>query len=146
MKKYIKLGLLVIWLGGIYFFSSQNGAESGNLSNGLLAQIAMFFNIDNISEFVNKYGPIIRKLAHLFEYFILGILVYINISTPSNKKPITLTIVLCCLYALTDELHQLFVSDRVFMFTDILIDTSGSALGSMFVHLIDKLCFQEKKH
>lgn len=130
MKKYIKLALLVLWLGVIYYFSSQNGTTSGNLSNGLLKQIATFFNIKDINEFVLKYGPIIRKLAHLFEYFVLGVLVYININTPNNKHIIIVTVILCCLYATTDELHQLFVSDRVFMFTDIIIDTLGSTLGS----------------
>ena len=46
----------------------------------------------------------------------------------------------------SDELHQLFVSDRVFMVGDIILDTVGGIIGILLIYLILKKCCQEKKH
>lgn len=146
MKKYLKLALLVIWLGVIFFLSNQTGEVSGNLSNGLLKTIANIFRITNIEQFIVKYQVLIRKTAHFIEYFILGLLIYLNIYEFSKKENITISIILCGLYAITDELHQLFVSDRVFMVGDIILDTVGGIIGILLIYLILKKCCQEKKH
>lgn len=145
MKKYIKLGLLIIWLGVIYYFSSQDGTTSGNLSSGLLKEIANLFSIGDINGFVDKYGTLFRKLAHFTEYFILAVLVYISLKEYTDKNIIAVVVILCTIYAISDEIHQLFVSDRAFAIIDILIDSFGSLIGSVLLHLISTLCFQEKK-
>lgn len=146
MKKYLKLILLILWLGIIYYFSSQDGTTSGNLSNGLLFNIASFINVQNIVIFVEKYGTIFRKLAHFIEYFVLAILLFVNFREYTNKDVRLIVVMLCALYATTDELHQLFVSGRAFALLDILIDSFGSFVGTFLIHLLDLKCFQEKKH
>ena len=40
---------------------------------------------------------------------------------------------LAVIYAITDEVHQLFVPDRAGVFTDVLIDSAGSAIGLLVV-------------
>ena len=144
MKKYIKLALLILWLGIIYYLSSQPGTASLNESNGLLEIIANILHVNDVNKFISKYGAFIRELAHFGEFFILGLLVYTNLSEYTNKSILLITIVLCVLYANSDEIHQYFVEDRVFSFLDILIDTLGSVLASTFSHLVDKYVAKRK--
>lgn len=138
MKKYVKLVLLVLWLGVIYFFSNQTGQASKEVSNGLLENIAFILNIKEIAAFILKYEVVIRKFAHIFEYLVLGILVYINLNEYTNKDIFVLAVILCAIYATSDEIHQLFVSERAFMFIDILIDTLGSLIGCFLAFLVCK--------
>lgn len=144
MKNKLKLLLLLAWMLLIFYMSSCNGESSGNMSSSLLLFIARILNIEDTQNFILNYAFIIRKLAHFTEYFVLGILMYINLQNKA-KKALILSVFLCFLYAISDEIHQLFVSDRVFAYLDILIDTLGSFFGVCFTNLIMKLCFQEKK-
>ena len=146
MKKYIKLGLLIIWLAIIYFFSSQPGNASLNESNGLLELIANVFGINDVNSFVIKYGAFIRELAHFTEFFILGFLIYINLYQYTNKNIILITIILCALYATSDEVHQLFVEGRYFSVLDIIIDTSGGIIASFLTHLVTKNVTKRKSN
>lgn len=139
------MGLLIIWLGVIYFFSSQNGIDSSNLSSGLLKELGLLLNVQDIDLLMVKYAFLFRKLAHFAEYFVLGILIYINLREYSKQKVYPIAIVLCILYALTDEIHQLFVAGRAFAITDILIDSFGSSIGVFVTHLIYEKCFHVKK-
>ena len=45
----------------------------------------------------------------------------------NNRKMFLITILICFLYALSDEIHQSFVPGRACRALDVLIDTSGSA-------------------
>ena len=51
-----------------------------------------------------------------------------------NKKP-QLAFLICVLYAISDEIHQLFVPGRAGQVRDVLIDSSGSFLGIFLVML-----------
>lgn len=144
MKKYIKLGLLIIWLGVIYYFSSQTSTDSLNESNGLLEFIANILKVSDIDSFINKYGQFIRELAHFTEFFILGLLICLNIYEYSNKNVILITFVLTALYAISDELHQMFVEGRVCTFKDIVIDTLGGVTAGIISHLIMKYVAKRK--
>lgn len=122
-------------------------AGSGDLSNGLLRNILDLLKLTNAEELAIKYHTPFRKLAHFSEYFILGMLIYSNISEYSKKKYIlVITIALCTLYATTDEVHQLFVEGRFCSFIDVLIDTAGASVGAFIIHLKKLVCYQEKKH
>lgn len=144
MKKYIKLGLLVIWLGVIYYFSSQDSVTSSNLSNGLLSSIGTFFSVEDLVNFIDKYQVLIRKLAHFSEFFILGILMYISLKEYTSQEVFSVALILCIIYAAVDETHQLFVSGRAFMVTDILIDSFGALIGCLLSCLINKYVTKRK--
>ena len=81
--KWFKIILLILWMGLIFSFSNQTGTSSSSLSTKVLTRIAITIDKDmtdeEIDEFVDKYSFIIRKVAHLTIYFILGILAYINL-------------------------------------------------------------------
>lgn len=122
-KKKINLILVFIWMTLIFVMSSFNSTESGNQSNFIVNIISNILNINNIE----LLSLIIRKLAHFTEYFILGILVY-NLVDRNNKKAYN-AIIICILYAISDEIHQIFVPGRSCQLLDMTIDSTGSITG-----------------
>lgn len=68
---------------------------------------------------------------HFIEYTILAFLLsralYHHQTT--TRKNLLIIILLTMLYALTDEIHQLFVPGRTFQIFDLLIDLLGSITG-----------------
>lgn len=120
MKKKISLLLVIIWMIFIFIMSSFDANESSNQSNFIVNIISNLFNINNIA----LLSLIVRKLAHFTEYFILGILTYNMIK--SYDKKYYIAIVICVIYAISDELHQILVPGRSCQIIDILIDSLGS--------------------
>ena len=105
--------------------SSFDSVESSNQSNFIVDIIANIFKIENIE----LLSFIIRKLAHYTEYLILGFLV-INMFTKNNINNLYLiSIILCIIYATSDEIHQIFIPGRSCQLRDILIDSIGSITG-----------------
>jgi VanZ family protein len=74
-----------------------------------------------------------RKSAHFIAYLVLGFLVSHAMkneaSTASSWKRRGASLLLCVAYAISDELHQIFVPGRGPLLKDVLIDGSGAALG-----------------
>jgi len=59
------------------------------------------------------------------------------------------TLIFCFLYAVSDEVHQIFVPGRAFAVGDIIIDTLGAALGIIviyFKNLISGNIQYKKRH
>lgn len=130
--------LLILWMAFIFYMSSCNGNVSSDQS-GTIAYV--LHNILGIN-YSDKLIFIIRKCAHVSEFFILGILV-INLVSKYNVKHIYLiSFIICVLYSSSDEFHQLFVSGRSGQVTDVLIDLIGVVLGLLFVFLIR--CFRKE--
>ena len=133
MKKKWKLLLIIIWMILIFILSACNATESSYQSNIIVNFISRLFNIENI----DMLTFIIRKLAHFIEYLILGILVS-NYLIDYHKK-IYLNIIICNIYSISDEIHQLFVDGRSCEIRDIIIDTLASITGIMLFYLSIKL-------
>ncbi len=80
---------------------------------------------------------VIRKLSHLTEYAVLGVLLWRAwlqrpvfrpaVAWPWSAASIPLAI--CVGYALLDEFHQSFVPSRSASLGDVLIDSGGAAIG-----------------
>ena len=70
MKKVINIILLIAWMIVIFILSNDNGVQSSGKSDGIAYFIASKINI--IDTDTLKF--VIRKIAHITEYFILGIL------------------------------------------------------------------------
>ncbi len=74
------------------------------------------------------------KFYHFIEYFPFGLLLFrafYGTYAPLNKKTLVLILSLLALYGLSDEIHQLFVTDRVFSFADLFFDVLGGATGGL---------------
>ena len=138
MKKVINIIILIIWLIVIFLFSQQKGNESDKTSGIFNTVINTIFKDEGTRD---KAKLFVRKCAHFTEYFILALLI-INVLKDYkdiNYKYLLLTIVMCMLYAASDEWHQTFVYGRVGCVTDVLIDTCGSILGVIFYKLFKRI-------
>lgn len=75
---------------------------------------------------------LIRKTAHLTEYFILGWLLLIAIRAPRRGWKLRwalLALLIAAGYSAADEWHQSFVPGREASAWDSLLDTTGAAMG-----------------
>lgn len=151
IKKIIKVVLIIFWMGVIFAFSSDNGEASTEKSDSIIINVYQIFNKKELTnkekeELVEKLVFPIRKLAHLSEYLILGILIISLISefTLINRKAFLIGLLLCIIYATSDEIHQLFSVGRSARILDILIDTIGSSIGISIYYLIDKKILRRK--
>lgn len=131
MKNKLNIILVLIWMLLIFLMSSYNATESSEQSGVIVKFIANFLNINNLE----SLSLIIRKLAHYTEYLILGLLV-INLLKDYHHKYLVISIIICILYATSDEIHQLFVPGRSCQFIDIIIDTLGSITGIYLYKLL----------
>jgi VanZ family protein len=140
MKKKFNICLLVFWLVVIFLLSNQDSGKSQHLSDNLIGKgvdIVASITKQEITPtkkvtIVENMSDKVRSLAHFTEYLILGILV-INVLKDYyklNYKIWLYGLLFCILYAIGDELHQLFISGRSFQYGDIIVDTLGSILGS----------------
>lgn len=131
LKKFGLWILLFGWMAIIFLFSNQSGTVSEDVSSGVLT----FFT--NLLPFeLSSY--LIRKVAHFMEYMILGMLLILLFYEyhKISKKDLLLCLLLCILYACSDEFHQIFISGRTPKVFDVMIDTIGSFTGISFVYLI----------
>lgn len=131
-KKYISVFLVVVWMIVIFMMSSFTASESSDQSNFIVELIVSIFKFNNIE----LISLIVRKLAHFIEYFILGLLVF-NMIRCYDKR-IYIAIIICVLYAISDEIHQLFVVGRSCQIMDMFIDSIGSFSGILLFSLLIK--------
>ena len=139
----IKLILIIIWMIVIFMFSNQPAKESGDLSDSFIdktiVKVYEIFNGEVSSEqkqaIIEKYSYPIRKLAHFTVYFILGILCFIFFKD-FTKHYVIYSILVCFLYACSDEFHQYFVKGRYASFIDVLIDTLGASFSILISRFI----------
>jgi VanZ family protein len=87
------------------------------------AVIFLFSSIPSLSSGLGAWDLVLRKLAHLTEYAILGALLVRALARSG------LAILLGGLYAVSDEVHQHFVRGRHGAWYDVLLDTVGVAIG-----------------
>ena len=132
MKKIIiKILLVILWMIVIFCFSNQKATDSSKLSDGFIKNTICKINTSNCN--TKTYVKPVRKSAHFCVYLILGLLVMNCFGV--NKKYILysviicLSIVICLLYSISDEIHQMFISGRSGELFDVFIDTLGSFIG-----------------
>lgn len=145
--KVVKICFLVLWMALIFSFSNQKDVDSSKVSDGFIdrtvVKIYKIFN-ENITkekenEIIEKYTYPIRKFAHYTLYFILGILSFLVVKDYSiNKKLIIYSLLICFLYACSDEFHQLFIIGRSASIKDVIIDTFGSFCSISIFYIFNK--------
>ncbi len=115
MKK-LKLWLpVIVWAGVIFGFSSLS-----------INKEASFSWLDFI----------VKKTAHVVEYFILYWLLvraWSEKMTKVNKKVFGFSLLVALLYALSDEWHQTFVPGREGTLRDVGFDTIGILLSQFMI-------------
>lgn len=90
----------------------------------------------------SEWDLILRKGAHVFEYFMLALLIWWGIKhVPTFKiTQVQIASIIAFLYAISDEYHQTFVPGRHGAASDVAIDTVGIILFTAiwFVYLRKK--------
>jgi len=87
------------------------------------AVIFAFSSIPSLSSGLGGWDLLLRKLAHVTEYAILGALLL-----RATRRP-WLALGLAAAYAASDEVHQHFVEGRHAALLDVAIDTVGALVG-----------------
>ena len=87
-----------------------------------------------------KLDKIVRKTAHIALYAVLAVCVYIWLKSMGvdDADAIVLTLVICGIYAGTDEWHQSFVKGRTSQFIDVCVDEFGVVLSVTALRLCHK--------
>jgi len=109
---------LFLWMGVIFYLSSLSG-------NGYQGAHTLWFYVE-------------RKGAHIFEYFVLTLLV-VRALRPHKinaGKKYFLIIILPLLFAFSDEFHQSFVFSREGKILDVGVDLAGIILAVISCHAV----------
>lgn len=155
IKKIISWIFVLLWMIVIFWFSAMPSNESNHKSKKTITKV-----IEETVKTTNKVGITdkhpsegkkqkvtnylnepLRKCMHASVYFILGLLI-LNALTQSEingYKKYVIAIILCILYASSDEFHQTFVNGRTGRINDVFIDTIGSVIGCIFYKILSKL-------
>ena len=143
MKKIISIISLILWMIVIFLFSSADANKSTGTSDKVISTMIEIkdkitdsnTSLEDKNYIIDNTSFIIRKIAHVTEYLILGFLMF-NVLMQYNICNIYCAIGLCILYSCTDEFHQLFIDGRSGSIRDVLIDSIGIIIGTLLYKLI----------
>jgi len=138
--------LVIACMGAIFYLSHQNAEVSAELSEEAMGYLIAFLlrYIDH-----NTF----RKIAHFTEYCGLAFLCYNavrasrKVSGKQKKFSFAAPFLICFLYAVSDEIHQIFVPGRACRAFDVMVDCAGIITGlAVFyaVYRIAKSCAQRR--
>lgn len=155
MKKWIfrilSTAVVLLWMSVIFGFSGQQAKESSGLSEKVSRAAVtvvnkaghMEWDENTVTAYAEKIEYPVRKCAHMTEYAILSLLVFVMFGTygmPHSRIRYVSSILYVFCYASTDEFHQLFVPGRSGQFTDVCIDTTGAILAMLLLSLLCRVC------
>ncbi|MDD4767880.1 MAG: VanZ family protein [Desulfotomaculaceae bacterium] len=133
MRKFLLWIAVILWMALIFNLSSQVAEQSNELSRGITGVIVKAVEkIAPNAEFDLKIlNNILRKGAHFCAYLVLGILTVsaLRKSGAPGCRSLMLALGICVLYAISDEVHQLFVPGRGGQVQDVIIDSAGASVG-----------------
>lgn len=154
---FLFLCLCLFVMVSMYSLSEENGADTSNRSsvvtsvlkdevNETLAHLPKGTSIkEKIKLLVIRYSPYgddweanVRKLAHFSIYFAMAAAIYIVLWIMKVKpgSAFIVTLCLCLLFALGDELHQGHVIGRTMSKKDVLIDSLGAFCSAGMMSLV----------
>jgi len=154
----ITLGVVLGVMTMIFCFSAQVREDSNQLSESvttILISIKRWLDsfmpklgggdayVDGTYSLFDDINHYVRKLAHLSEFALLGGSLLCHIRAWASYKDkvigigsVILSLGVGVLYALSDEIHQLFVEQRGAELKDVFIDSVGVLIGILFIRLI----------
>lgn len=133
---------IIAWCTVIFLFSNQPASVSSMQSQNVYSPF------ENIGVMKVLFAVIpVRKCAHMFLYFVLGIFMFLFFRFRTNY-PHMISLLCCYLYACSDEIHQLFVNGRSAQLTDTFIDLAGAAIGIFIVSIVlyVQFCIRRKSY
>ena len=151
----VTAAITLLWMVFIFSLSNDTAIESDKLSDGTLKFLFTLFypNFESLSllkqqELVEPFALIIRKFAHFVLYFILGVL---SSATLVSYRGIpyafrgVISGAICVIFAITDEIHQLFVDGRSGEVADVLLDSTASIIGILVFYVILQIFIKRRE-
>ena len=113
VKKGLRWLPAIVWMGVIFYSSSQTGDEVGELLP----------IVQSIFPFIKSFN-----FMHIITYFVLAMTFDFAFASKARTfKYKILIVMLCLVYGVTDEYHQMFVGGR----TPDLVDIRNDGIGAM---------------
>lgn len=129
--KYFSLVVSLLLTAMIFLFSSASGTGSGSASGSITQRIIDFLTpmIAPVTLDFDNTHLILRKLAHVSEYLLLGISYAVTLHL--FKQPLWIFAVAGVIIALADEASQFLSDDRGPSLLDaLLFDIPGYLIGA----------------
>ena len=143
--RIISIIFVLAWMITVFMLSHQIAEDSSKTSSNFITVIIKLFNKDieqeQLETIMLKVETIVRKLAHFVLYTLGGMLItimFINFKEYITKTKIA-SFLLGATYAITDEIHQLFIPGRSGEIRDVLIDSTGVLLGVFIIYLLMRI-------
>lgn len=122
---------VLLWMG--FTFVMSTSLFSAENTSKFIVPILKFLMPSITHHQIVLVHELIRKLAHLTEYFILSLLLFrafrAGSTEPHALRWALWSILVVALYAASDEFHQMFVASRTPSIIDVGIDTFGGILA-----------------
>ena len=148
-KKIITIILIILWMILVFYLSNQIADDSAELSGGLTKKVLQILHILDGKTLEQQaiIETIVRKLAHFCLYTLGGILIllHINLYKITDKKKVLISWIIGTIYAISDEIHQLFIPGRSGEIRDVCIDSLGVITGITLVLILLKFIERRKK-
>jgi len=144
MRRIISYLLVATWMGVIFFASTEAGSPEH--TSRILVPLLRWLKPDIAPETLKAVQTVVRKIAHLSEYGILSLLMWLGRKMDTGRfrqwswREFWIIIAVCALYASSDEIHQYFVETRTSSPVDVCIDTLGASVSLCFLYLVGKVC------
>ena len=133
-------GLLIIQSVVIFGFSSHTAEKSAGVSRAIMDKLNWLPEFIPREKSASPSGItlhyIIRKIAHMYNFSLIGGIIYMIKDT--LKMSLRKSLIFICyglLLAVADELYQRFVPGRSGQVSDVCVDFSGVVLGYIFICL-----------
>src|SRR5437867_350688 len=130
-------GLVIGWALLIFFFSTDQFASSNTIR--IVAPLIHWIFPNASLGLQQSIHAFVRKLGHWSEYFVLSLLLLRAIKGEERNEWkgcwAIWTLALVLFYALSDELHQVFVPSRTADFRDSMLDFFGGSCAVLWKYL-----------
>jgi VanZ family protein len=144
LRPFLKYWLpALIWLALI--FSASSDSHSYEHSSFFVEPFLHWLFPQMPEAQVKEIHHLIRKCAHLTEYAVLALLLWRAVRRPVKNDPrpwiwaeAGLALAIVFLFAASDEFHQIFVSMRTALVSDVFIDTAGGAAGLLALWILGR--------
>lgn len=123
----------VLWCAFIFLMSTD--VFSSRHTGAVIGAVVHFMTQKIQSQRIEMIDEIVRKFAHIAEYFILGIFLFRAFHLGSKGERVwrsaLFAVAVIVLYAAGDEFHQSFVPTRTASFTDVGVDSAGGVMAQI---------------
>lgn len=136
---------LLLWIGVIFFLSSNLGAASNTSRIIRPLLIWLFPDITEPSLAAAHFW--VRKTAHFTAYGVLGFLAVRAFRRSSRALlrdwRFVFALLLVSLVAITDEINQSFLASRTGAAQDVLLDISGGLTVILIIYLMERFWWRK---